>query len=271
MREAINGILALDATKDDAVAAGKIAGNAAQSGRIGVLVSVARISTEYQMTDIAADSVVRAIVAEHKDKSTFKTVQTLASEIRLAAKPEVRMHVEDLVTLAMSAWQQEEDDKLLDKTLPQPLKVAFTRKYHCAIALLREAAKFGRIYSNTEEVIALARHLDPAYDAEKIAKQRDSVTKALQGLIANCAHPALANIASDLAQVTEDELAKYLRNRPMKPVLSFDLPTVVEEEPKEEVVVTKPTLPTTVHKSAPAQVAMPVISDVVADILDVAA
>jgi hypothetical protein len=277
LAQEVSGVIKMDGATMAFKDAAKDAEADAVGGRVAMLLAVARLSSEHQATDIQVSTAIKAVLMSYKDnKAALKTVQTLASEIKLAAHPSVRMHTAALYTLCDAAWAAEAEDALLTKSA-RPIKVAFSRLYHTWAAVLKEAS-IGRIYSNAEELIAFAKHRDPAYDTDKLVDRHDDIARKLKALMDDCAVPAYANIISDLSQIAEKDIAEHVKGRPPMPILShgqpdpvLDVSEAIKNGVVQDVKTPKKPLPVTVHSSTTTVGKPQDAVDVLDDIMDKAA
>jgi hypothetical protein len=209
--------------------------------RDALFAEIASASHNGEWTEIEISQAASAVVSGFNgDDKVKKTFQNIVSELKAAMHPNVREYVGELVKLRDAAYADEAERKAQDKAYSEPVATAYPRKINLLTALINEGKNHCRIYTRVSEVVDFARHMDPAYDADKMVKVFNKAQQALRDFYADCQVPQVASAISEIANVTDSLVAQHIKARPEKPTLSFQHPALnkVTDAPKAPVTPT---------------------------------
>lgn len=194
---------------DDAVrdAQGKVleAADAKQAGRIGVLVTVGRLSSHGAWTDAEIGMAVTQVVGGSKtngmanNPAQKKALQTFASDLKAAMHPNVRDRVASIHALCEQVWSAEAESK----DGPRPCKKAFQRQYHMLKSALVGAKDGSVVLHGPSDVIFWATQNDPDFNPTKVMKQLEGVAATIDAIAANFPITHFESIKGFLTEISE--------------------------------------------------------------------
>ena len=241
---ALRPILNADDTAAEARDLATQARDGAMGAREAMLITVAKISADAQLTKGDVDRVATLVANQNNDKDRKKTIATLCAEIKNAAHPSVRNHVPSLVSEINDAWAIEQEAFKADKSAPRPLAALFKRRYHVMTGVFKQVA-MGNLLLTGDAIVAYARANDPNLDAEKIHKRLASLIGQLQDFHHDFAHEDIGLAIDVLTKITAPELAKVRREvivaEPIQPETKPDTTVGIAETPGETPAETKST------------------------------
>lgn len=137
-------------------------------------------------SDDVQDAIKAALNARNSKNST---VNTFAGELRLAARREVRGHVARFFQTATAAFADEDARAAAAKEAKQPvdtpLRTAFSRAYHAAMAMARAAADGKIIDAGALTEFALATIHARQINFKRVKARLDNIRKELAGFHAD--------------------------------------------------------------------------------------
>jgi hypothetical protein len=207
---AITPVLGSKETLDNAKDLKTQASDAHVGTRETMLVKCAEISAKHKLSKADVTTVATRAAAMNNNKANEKTIQTLVSEIKNAAHPDVRAHVPELVDMINGAWKAEDEAFKTDKATPRPIAKLFKRRYHAITGVLKRAAD-GNMISTEEALINYAKANDPSLDPEKIHKRLAGLIADLQAFHHDFAHDDIGLAIDTLNRATAAQLAKVRR------------------------------------------------------------
>lgn len=149
-----------------------------------LMAQIAEASRTQRWTEGEIDSAMAMLPKRVNDKARLKSLSTMGAEIKQAAHPAVCVIFATLSNLRDAAWAAEEAEiasaKSTNMPVDAPMKLAFKRKYHALVALMRHVSSGNGTFATVDDVLDFARSKDPRRDPEKIAKQIDALTANLR-------------------------------------------------------------------------------------------
>lgn len=177
-----------------------------------IMARVSELATEGKWTapeiDAAAKSISKS--GERSDKS--KAV--LVSQIKSAAKPNVREKFKEIATVVNEAWEEEEDLKAAGE--PTPLHKLKSRRYDLLCHVLSRVAAGEMAPDFTQEALlayAESCEQERKFDAEKAAKKIESLVKQIDELHDEFDHHDLLVAANLLRKINAEQL-REARDKP---------------------------------------------------------
>lgn len=160
--------------------------------------------------DDTAD-VIKGAIEAHKGNKKSSSLSTFASEVKLACDKRVRRHVTDTFSLAHGAWDAEANNDASDA--PKPLRKAFSRCYHTAIAAFKATKDDGTTFEASEQLIDFANATirNREIDYNRVAKRLKSIHEELSKVGDDFPVDGISMCVEFLKDVSVDDL-KACRN-----------------------------------------------------------
>lgn len=187
------------------------ASNATNSLREKLLRDAAAISfaSAWLDNDAIAAGVDQAVTernaADGNDK-TPATIKTFSSQLKLAMDTRVRAVVPHIFDIGTQAWDAEGEMLTADSDAAQPLRVAFKRRTHMLVTLLRQVREHGATFADADAIVAYGIACDPAKDDEKIAKKLAALRKTFDGFYSEFPLASFKAIDGFLATIKAKDL-----------------------------------------------------------------
>lgn len=209
----MRGILSDVNDADDVRIAAAEASNAASGEAVNAreltMIKLADLSLKNNLELHEIGAVLR--IVKTGNAQTPKAIETFMGEAAHAMHPAVRKYVPGIVALRTNAWDLERANfEAGGKDTPQPIKLAFSRKYHLLITMFTEA-KVGKYLRTVQDVIEFCEGRNPLLNAETQAKRVQKAVAELMAVYAHFADDDLKSAADVLAQVTKETLAASRR------------------------------------------------------------
>jgi hypothetical protein len=243
------------------------AANENSLGKRGTLMTrLADAATKHAWSgDDVKDAVVEIVKAyAGNDKKKASSVSTFKSEVLVACDRKVRPHVEPAFRLAREAIEREIEAKAADDKAPTPVKKAFARQHHAAVAVLKAIrdgsnVTIGSIEDLTRFAIDTIRARQ--IDYERVKKRLDAIRAELGEFYDDFPVDGIQVCMEFLKEITTDELKDARRTAGAEDATE-DAPEDDDDAQSEVAPEVEPTAPKTIGDH---------LDDALADIYEAAA
>lgn len=234
IRGAALPFLGTDASRKDAADASQLAATHHTNNREGIMSELALLSQAGQWSSGEVKGAAKIAADMSAKIETEKAMATFIGECKRAMHPKVRAYVSDMIAVRDLAWEAERAAYAEDKDTPTPLKKAFSRGYHCLIAMFGETEENSRVFDSVGELLAFAAERDPDLDLDKVKKRLARIRDQLAGFYADWPVDDIQVCIDALNEVDAKALRNARPSEPKQPKTQVAAPVTAHEEPAAE-------------------------------------